>query len=353
MIYHPASAYNTLPLLPPETDLENKAILKKAISASRALAELKGAVTNPNLFIDTITLQEARASLAIEHRVVPLGEAFKAAASGSKIEDPATRDVLRYRDALYHGIAHPSLTTDLFVSIVQIIDPRQPGIRNTGTRLTDPRTERTIYTPPREERLVREKLKNLEDFMRAGGRIDPLIKMAVAHYQFLAIYPFFDGNRRTGRIIPLLYLIREGLLDYPTLYLSDYILQHKEGYYLGLKRVIERRDWTGWILYVLDMVEQTALKTRRQIADVERLMTQMDGEIRQTGLYAPELMEALFKRPYTRRAHLENAGLGTLKTVGNYLKELESAGFLKSEQAGREKLYLNHRLLKCLTTFPS
>ena len=121
MIYHPASAYNTLPLLPPETDLENKAILKKAISASRALAELKGAVTNPNLFIDTITLQEARASLAIEHRVVPLGEAFKAAASGGKIEDPATRDVLRYRDALYHGIAHPSLTTDLFVSIVQLV----------------------------------------------------------------------------------------------------------------------------------------------------------------------------------------------------------------------------------------
>ncbi|THD66630.1 Fic family protein [Robertkochia marina] len=356
--YDPGIPYNDLPLLPPSEELETTAILKKTISASRALSELKGAVTNlpnPTLFIDTINLQEARASSAIENIITTQDELFKASIADKKYDNPATKEVMHYKDALWYGFDQikrkPLLTTNLFIAIMRIVKENESGIRNApGTQLKNPVTNKVIYTPPEGEGIIREKLKNLEDFIHAEDGIDPLVKMAVIHYQFEAIHPFFDGNGRTGRIILLLYLKLTGLLDLPALYLSSYIIEHRDQYYAKLRKVTEDHHWEGWILYMLDMVEQTALRGRNQIADIEKLMNEMGLEIQEKlpRVYSKDLLEILFKLPYTKRTQLERAGLGSLKTVGNYLKDLEDNGFLKSEQVGKEKLYLNFRLLTIL-----
>lgn len=357
-IYNREIPYNNLPPLPPQSEIENIVILKKTISASRALSELKGAITNlpnPTLFIDTINLQEAQASSAIENIITTQDELFKASIADKKNDNPATKEVMHYKHALWYGVAQivkrPILTTNLFISIVQIIKENQSGIRNTlGTQLKNPVSNTVVYTPPEGENVIREKLKNLEDFIHAEDTIDPLVKMAIIHYQFEAIHPFFDGNGRTGRIILLLYLKMTRLLDWPALFLSNYIIEHKAEYYTNLRKVTEENNWEDWIMYMLDMVEQTALKGRAQITAIEKLMNAMAAEIQQKlpKIYSKDLMEELFRLPYTKRNQLEKAGLGNLKTVGNYLKELEKQGFLKSEQLGKEKLYLNFRLLEVL-----
>ena len=356
--YSPNIPYNNLPLLPPQKEIESATILKKTIASSRALSELKGAITNlpnPSLFIDTINLQEARASSAIENIITTQDELFKASIAEKKNENPATKEVIHYKDALWHGIEQikkrPILTTNLFIEIMQIIKENTSSIRNApGTQLKNPITNKVIYTPPEGEHIIREKLKNLEDFIHADDTLDPLIKMAIIHYQFEAIHPFFDGNGRTGRIILLLYLKLTNLLDLPALYLSSYIIEHKDTYYTNLRKVTEEGNWEDWILYMLDMVEQTASKGRQQITEIEKLMNDMGVEIQKLlpKMYSKDLMEELFRLPYTKRNQLEKAGLGNLKTVGNYLITLEKAGFLTSEQVGKEKLYLNFRLLEVL-----
>lgn len=356
--YNPEVPYNELPLLPPNADFETKVILKKLISASRALSELKGAITNlpnPTLFIDTINLQEAQASSAIENIITTQDELFKASVAEKKYENHATKEVMHYKDALWFGVQQiekrPIMTTNLFINLMQIIKENQSGIRNApGTQLKNPSTGTVVYTPPEGENTIREKLKNLEDFIHAEDNIDPLVRMAIIHYQFEAIHPFFDGNGRTGRIILLLYLKMTELLNLPALYLSDYIIQNKDHYYTNLRKVTEDGNWEDWIVYMLDMVEKTALKGRKQIAAIEELMNEMSKDIQRTlpKIYSKDLVELLFRLPYTKRSQLETAGIGTLKTVGNYLKELEAAGFLKSETVGKEKLYLNFRLLEVL-----
>jgi len=358
MAYNPEKPYNELPPLPPKSGIETIAILKKTITASRALAELKGAITNlpnPTLFVDTINLQEAQASSAIENIITTQDELFKASISDKKIENHATKEVIHYKDALWYGFEQleqrPILNTNLFIAIMQIIKENTSGIRNTpGTKLTNPAADKTIYTPPEGESVIRDKLKALEDFIHADDPIDPLIKLALIHYQFEAIHPFIDGNGRTGRIILLLYLKYTGLLELPALYMSDYIINHKQDYYTGLRLVTEQGDWESWIMYILDMVESTATKGRQQIALIEKLMIEMGTAIQKEfpKIYSKDLMEVLFKLPYTKRSFLITAGIGNLKTVGNYLNDLEKAGFLTSEYVGKEKLYLNTALMKIL-----
>lgn len=360
MGYNPQLPYNDLPLLPPKEEIENKAILKKTISASRALSELKGAITNlpnPTLFLDTIQLQEAQASSAIENIVTTHDELFKASVAGKKIENPAVKEVFHYKTGLWLGLdalkKQPILNTNLFIQLVQTIKENQAGIRNVpGTQLKNPVTGQVIYTPPEGEAVIREKLKNLEDYIHAEDGTDPLVKMAIIHYQFEAIHPFFDGNGRAGRILILLYLKLTGLLDLPALFLSRYIIENKGTYYTKLRDVTEKKDWQGWILYMLDMIEQSAKEDRKRILEIEALMLNMGKEIQAQlpRVYSKDLLEILFRLPYTKRQYLKEAGLGTLKTVGNYLQELEGAGFLKSEQVGKEKLYLNFNLLKILTS---
>lgn len=350
--------YNDLPLLPPQAEIESIAILKKTILASRALSELKGALTNlpnPTLFIDTIQLQEAQASSAIENIITTHDELFKSSVVGKKIDNPAIKEVLHYKDALWYGLdilkKRSILTTNFFIELVQIIKENSSGIRNVpGTQLKNPVTGKVVYTPPEGENVIREKLKNLEVFIHTKDGIDPLIKMAIIHYQFEAIHPFFDGNGRIGRIIILLYLMLSGLLDIPALFLSGFILENKNAYYQKLRAVTEKNYWQDWIIYMLDVIERTAWKERHRIMRIEKLMSEMGAEIQKQlpKIYSKELMEVLFRLPYSKRQFFESAGLGNIKTVGNYLKELEKAGFLRSEQVGKEKLYLNFKLLEIL-----
>jgi Fic family protein len=349
--------YNNLPLLPPKIDVETKAILRKTISAGRALAQLNGTLLNlpnPTLFIDTIYLQEAKASSEVENIITTNDELYKSIVAERKVENSATKEVLSYKEALWLGLEHiktkPFITTNLCISIVQCIKQNNASIRVTpGTNLANSHSE-VIYTPPSEENIIREKLANLEKFINEDETIDPLIKMALMHYQFEAIHPFSDGNGRTGRILLLLYLKLSGLLDTPAIYLSEYIINHKIDYYLKLKGVTENNEWEAYILYMLDMIEETAKKGLEQLDKITSLINNTANEIKTKlpKVYSKDLVEILFRLPYTKRQHLIDENIGNPKTVGNYLQSLEEHGFLKSVKVGKEKLYLNEQLLKIL-----
>ncbi|KPK79863.1 MAG: addiction module protein [Bacteroides sp. SM23_62_1] len=357
-MFDPEKPYNDLPDLPPAVNIETRAILKRVIAASRALSELKGAINrlpNPHLFLDTINLQEAQASTAIENIITTQDELFRASVADKKIENQATKEAMYYKDAIWYAIdalkREPFLTTNLFIDIAGIIKKNTAGIRNVpGTQLKNPVTGQIYYTPPEGELVIREKLANLEQFIHAKDDIDPLIKLALIHYQFEAIHPFFDGNGRTGRIIVLLYLILQGLLDLPVLYFSKYIIARKESYYKCLQGVTESHDWFSWIEYVLDMIEKTSYEGKITLEEIDQLMIEFGEEIQEKipKVYSGDLIDTLFRLPYTKRNDLVKAGIGNLKTSGNYLHELEFAGFLKSEKVGKEKLYIIFRLMSVL-----
>jgi Fic family protein len=349
--------YNDLPLLPPKADIETKHILRKTISAGRALAQLNGTllnIPNPSLFLDTIYLQEAKASSEVENIITTNDELYKSLVADRKIEHSATKEVLSYKEALWLGLEElktkPFITTNLCVKIVQCIKQNNASIRNTpGTTLSNTQGE-VVYTPPSGEQIIREKLANLEKFINEDDTIDPLIKMAILHYQFEAIHPFSDGNGRTGRILLLLYLKISGLLDTPAIYLSEYIIKNKIEYFRCLKDVTEKNEWEGYILYMLDMIEATANNGLKRLHKITVAMEETAIEIKKKlpKVYSKDLIEILFRLPYTKRQHLIAENIGNLKTVGNYLILLEENGFLKSEKVGKEKLYLNQRLLKIL-----
>jgi len=357
--------YNDLPLLPPKADIETKRILRKTISAGRALAQLNGTLLNlpnPTLFLDTIYLQEAKASSEVENIITTNDELYKSLVADRKIENSATKEVLCYKEALWLGLEElktkPFITTNLCVKIVQCIKQNNASIRNIpGTTLSNIQGE-VIYTPPNGEAIIREKLANLEKFTNEdetilgeeSRTIDPLIKMAMLHYQFEAIHPFSDGNGRTGRILLLLYLKLSDLLDTPAIYLSEYIIKNKVEYYRCLRDVTEKGEWEDYILYMLDMIEVTANKGLKRLNKITSAMEKTATEIKKKlpKVYSKDLVEILIRLPYTKRQHLIDENIGNLKTVGNYLIALEANGFLKSEKVGKEKLYLNSILLEIL-----
>jgi Fic family protein len=356
--------YNDLPLLPPKADIETKSILRKTISAGRALAHLNGTlmnIPNPTLFLDTIYLQEAKASSEVENIITTNDELYKSLVAVKKVENSSTKEVLSYKEALWLGLEEikkkPFITTNLCISIVQCIKQNTAAIRNTsGTTLSNSKGE-VIYTPPIGDAIILEKLANLEKFINEPAlkkgeyqTIDPLIKMAIMHYQFEAIHPFSDGNGRTGRILLLLYLKLSGLLDTPAIYLSEYIMKNKADYYKRLRDVTENNDWENYILYMLDMIEETSKIGVERLNKIIIAMTNTSDEIKVKlpKIYSKDLVEILFRLPYTKRQHLIDENIGNPKTVGNYLMTLEENGFLKSIKVGKEKLYLNQRLLKIL-----
>jgi Fic family protein len=271
-----------------------------------------------------------------------------------KVENSATKEVLSYKEALWLGLEElklkPFITTNLCIKIVQCIKQNNTSIRNTPGTILSTKQGEIIYTPPSGEQIIREKLANLEKFINEDETIDPLIKMAILHYQFEAIHPFSDGNGRTGRILLLLYLKISCLLDTPAIYLSEYIIKNKIEYYKCLKDVTEKNEWEDYILYMLDMIEVTANNGLKRLNKITVAMEDTAIEIKKKlpKVYSKDLIEILFRLPYTKRQHLIGENIGNLKTVGNYLISLEENGFLKSEKVGKEKLYLNQRLLKIL-----
>jgi Fic family protein len=360
MGFDPQIPYNDLPLLPPGADVETKVVLKKGITAGRALAELKGlgaTIPNQALLVNSLILQEAKASSEIENIITTNDALFRAYTAKTSQVDPATKEVLRYREALWEGYntlkERPVLSTNLFVHIVQTIRENQTGIRRMpGTTIANAVTGEILYTPPEGEAVIRDKLKNLEDFIHGGDDLDPLIKLALVHYQFEAIHPFSDGNGRTGRIINILFLILHGLLDLPVLYLSKSIIERKNDYYRLLRQVTEQGLWEPWILYVLKAVEDTAVFTRERILAIRALMIETMERSRKelpARVYSMELIELLFRQPYTKGQFLVDAGIAQRKTAAEYLKELEKIGVLKAMRIGKETLYLNVRLYDLLS----
>jgi len=349
--------YNSLPLLPPHDNLETTKILRKTISASRALANLNGAIINlpnPQLFLDTIHLQEAKGSSEIENIITTNNELYKSIVADKKLNNPAAKEVISYKNALWYGLkqlaSRPFITTNLCIEIMQRVKENTSGIRTApGTTLSNTKGE-VIYTPPVGEDIIRQKLSNLEEFINENDTLDPLIKMALMHYQFEAIHPFSYGNGRTGRILLLLYLKMVNLLDIPAIYLSEYIIQNKTEYYKRLRLVTEKEEWENWIMYMLDMIATTAKNGLVRLKEIMALIQKMSDEIEEElpKIYSKDLIEIIFKLSYTKRKMLIDAGLGTPKTVGNYLMALEDKGFLKSIKVGKEKLYLNHRLMEIL-----
>ncbi len=359
MSFDPDTPYNDLPPLPPRCELETRAVLKKAIGASTALAELRGVggqIPNQAVLIQAIGLQEAKLSSEIENVVTTNDELYRAFADDGLFADPHTKEVLHYKDALWFGYQEVCsgkrmLSTSLFDELYQIVKLTTGGVRKgPGTKLVNPMRE-VIYTPPEGETAIRDLLDNLSAFMYAEDDLDPLVKMAVMHYQFEAIHPFPDGNGRTGRILNILFLLERKLLDIPVLYLSRHIIDNKSGYYEGLRRVTEEAAWEPWVLYMLDAVEKTAIHTRERILAIRVLMDKAIALVREKEpkIYSKDLLEVVFRHPYCKISFLVESGItGSRQTASKYLHALADCGLLKPFKRGTEIYFLNAGLFDIL-----
>ncbi|QRP12155.1 Fic family protein [Haemophilus parahaemolyticus] len=355
--WNPKLAYNQLPDLPPVDELETKEILKQAINARAALAELKQAaelIPNQSMLINTLPIMEARASSEIENIVTTTDKLFQSLQLDSEEQDSATKEVLQYRTALFSGfnsLKERPLCTQTAVLVCSEIKNRAMDVRKVaGTALRNGSNGEVIYTPPEGEQLIRDKLANWEKFIHYNEDLDPLIILAVAHYQFEAIHPFTDGNGRTGRVLNSLLMIEKELLHLPILYLSRYIIEHKADYYRLLLEVTANQNWQDWVIYILKGIENTAKWTLNKIEAIKALAVETRRYIQQSlpHLYSLELIELLFEQPYTRIANLEQAGIAKRQTASKYLKELCDVGVLSEQIVGRDKLFIHPKLMELL-----
>lgn len=360
--------YNDLPLLPPPKEVENDPeVLKKLILATRALASVNNNILrlpNPLMLINTIALQEAKTSTEIENIFTTDDELYKAISETTNEEraNPATKEVLRYREALWAG--YLSMQTRNFldlgsiISIVQQIKNTSSGIRPPQARVTikrgqsEFRTGEVIYTPPRGLGVIETLLNNMVDYLNddINHPADPLFKMCIAHYQFEAIHPFQDGNGRTGRIINLLYLVQSGLLIQPALYLSKYIIVNKDDYYYILSAVTQRGAWKGWIMYMLDAVEKTSHLTNNLITEIlDQMESTLEYGKSKIKWYSKEVNESIFSQPYIRAKTIGAVmGKTSRTTQTKQMGELQKAKILSAKREGSEVFYLNEDLIRIL-----
>lgn len=357
--FDPKLPYNGLPELPPPAAvLESTTILKRCINARVSLAELKQAaelIPNSAVLVNALPLLEARASSEIENIVTTTDKLFEYADIAEDRADAATKEALRYRSALYEGtkmVQRRMLTTDMAIQICSTIKGVELDLRSEpGTTLKNRMSGEVIYTPPSGQKLLQKMLDNWADFMHNNTEIDPLVRMAVQHYQFEAIHPFADGNGRTGRILNILFLVEAGLLDSPILYLSRYIIGNKAAYYRLLQTVTRDQDWESWIMFILDGVEETCTWTTDKIKAIRELM-EHTGEFVQKKLpkiYTWELVELLFKQPYCRIGNIVDAGIAKRQTASVYLKQLCELGILKEIKSGRENIFVHPKYIELLT----
>jgi Fic family protein len=359
MVYNPKVPYDDLPLLPPKVEINTIPILTQCIKASRALGELKGAgamIPDQTILINAIPLQEAKLSSEIENIVTTHDELFYANLGGKSSFDPKAKEVLRYRTALkfgYDSLQNTKLNVDLISKICGILLEDDIKIRgeSDAVYIVQRSNNNVVYTPPFGGPSLMKTMKNLEEFLNNYEDIDPLIRLAVAHYQFEAIHPFRDGNGRTGRILNILFLIQNNLIEIPVLYLSRYIIQNKPDYYHLLRRVTEESAWEDWIIYMLKGIEETALWTTERIHAIYDLPEQTIQRCRKEipDIYSKELIELIFKQPYCKIKFLVEANIAERQTASRYLQKLEKIGILVSEKRGRERIYKNPALIKVLT----
>lgn len=359
--FDPEYPYNKLPLLPPlRQEVETLLILRQESRAATALAELKGLsrlLPNPAILINALVLKEAKASSEIENIITTDDKLYQAMIVRGQPVDTATKEVLYYRQALYTGYHFIKqkgfLSTNGIVQIQQELEQNQAGIRRlTGTSLRNDRTNQVIYTPPDDPDTLNRLMHNLEEYLNSHqpDEVSTLIKLAIQHYQFESIHPFYDGNGRTGRIINVLYLILHELLGEPILYLSGYIIAHKAEYYRLLQAVRTEGNWSDWIVFMLEAVETTARQTIEQITRIQALFDQTVEQVRGElpKVYSKELLEILFEYPYSKIEFVvDRLGIDR-RTASKYLRQLEQAGVLRAEQKWKETLFINQPLVDLL-----
>jgi Fic family protein len=356
--WKPSKPFDQLPGLPPPQAIENTSILKACIEARTAVSALKeasGLLPNPAVLINAIPLLEAQASSEIENIVTTTDALFRYSQQ-EETADATTKEALRYRSALREGfesLKERPVCTATAVRVCSRIKNTDMDVRRVpGTTITNTTTGEVIYTPPVGEPLLRRMLANWEDFIHNQPDIDPLVRMAVAHYQFEAIHPFIDGNGRTGRVLNLLMLIEQGLLDIPVLYLSRYIIRHKADYYRLLLAVTVENAWEPWIKYMLAAVAETAAWTTQKIHAIRKLQTITKEHVRGRlpKIYSYELLDVIFVQPYCRIQNVIDAGLAQRQTASTYLKALIDIGVLEELKTGREKLFIHPKLMDLLTS---
>jgi Fic family protein len=361
MAYNKNTPYNDLPSLKDVNFTESPEILRHLAKASRHLGELNGlcaSLPDPQLLINTIVLQESKDSSAIENIVTTQDELYKAAAE-DEIASHAAKEVLSYREALYIGLEKMTgqqnlLTTNTMVEIMQTIKQNKSGIRNTpGTALKNAINGEIVFTPPCCEDVLREKLSALEQFINdpENSSLDPLVKMALIHYQFEAIHPFADGNGRTGRIVNALYLVQQGLLTQPVLYLSSYIVKYKTEYYQLLRAVTEQNNWHDWVMYILTALAETAQLTTKKIRAMLSLKENYEKQMKETlgTSYSYELLQLMFTAPYLKIEILEKRKMAHRQTASVWLNKLSAANILRPHKIGRTTYFINYRLMELLS----
>ncbi len=359
--WRPELPHNQLPTLPPARELESRAVLKACIEARAALAELKQAaelIPNQAMLINTIPLLEAKDSSEIENIVTTTDQLFQYAqspAQGQDNADPATKEALRYRTALqrgYQSLTDRPLCTATAVDVCRTLKGVDMDIRRTpGTQLINDRTGEVIYTPPEGEARLRDMLANWERFLHNQTDLDPLIRMAVGHYQFEAIHPFTDGNGRTGRVINILYLIQEELLNLPILYLSRHVIAHKADYYGLLLGVTRDQAWEPWLQFMLQAVAETSKWTTGKIAAIRKLAEHTTDHVRARlpKIYTRELVDVIFEQPYCRIGNLVDKGIAQRQAASRYLHDLAALGVLREMPFGKEKLFIHPKLMQLLS----
>lgn len=360
--------WNALPGLPIDKALyEDIDIYSQLGNAKAALGRLQGrsiAIPNQALLINSISLQEAKASSAIENIFTTDDELYKAFSEQnlSQTSGPA-KEILYYREALWEGHkylqAHNKIDIDYFVKMYRVVSRFSDGIRTPIAQIvikeggTGPNAGKVFYTPPRGKGVVEAKMDNLVEFLNDDTTysIDPLLKMAIAHFQFEAIHPFRDGNGRTGRIFNINYLTQKGLLDYPILFLSKFIIDHKDDYYAGLAGITQRGSWKNWLMYMLKAVEVTSNITYDKINDIIAAKEAiLDAIVKDTDIQRPELLvNAIFTQPFTRVKHLVNNQSYSENTGRKYLDQLVDMGILEKREVGKGHYYLNLELYRILS----
>src|SRR6056297_2178023 len=346
---------NELKVLPPEANLETRGVLKQLTRSHKSLAELKGfadMIPNKNILINAVIINEAKDSSEIEDIITTHDELFRVMSSES-YNSHAAKEVVNYRTALWHGYElvkeKKIITTNIIIEIQNLIESNRAGIRNlSGTVLKNELTGETIYTPPSEKKEILSLLSNLELYINEDyDNVDPLVKLAVIHYQFESIHPFYDGNGRTGRILNILYLVLENLLDSPILYLSKYINNNKQEYYHLIQNTHDKGDWESWILFILEGIEKMSDSSLKVLKKIDNLFQDVDNKIKESEptIYSRKLTEVIFKNFYTRINDLQENINVTRKTASNYLHKLVELGILNVEKRGRKKIFINYRLV--------
>ena len=350
----------TVHKLPINAEIETKAVLRQVALSHRRLAELKGisaSMPNEQILINTLTLQEAKDSSAIENIITTHDEIFKAQLFADNFVSPATKEVQRYASALKKGfelVRHKKiLSNNIILQIQQELEQNIAGYRKVpGTTLKNQQTGELVYTPPQTYDEIVDYMNNLEQYINDPNLsdVDPLIKLSIIHHQFESIHPFYDGNGRTGRIINILYLVVNDLLDLPILYLSRYMIKHKGEYYRLLQNVRETQKWEEWILFVLKGIEETSVQTIHLISAIKQLMGEYKHSIRRdlSKIYSQDLLNNLFKHPYTKIEFLEQEIGVSTPTATSYLKQLVDRGYLSLLKIGRNNYYLNDKLFQLL-----